>query len=516
MKNVFFNKELLEAEKIIIEKLNIPSLILMENAGKGAAGYITDFCKKKSVKNIILLTGKGNNAGDGFVIARHLLINEINLTLLQLYPESELKGDALTNYNILKNLNNKRINVINYENLNAVKSLLSPESLIIDAVFGIGYKGELEEKIKLLFDEINKLECKYIISVDAISGLDDFMDCQDCLNADVTLTMGVQKFNSLFLDGRKKSGKIDIIDIGIPAAEFTRFNTKKIFEVEKDDVSKNIPLRDINSHKYNNGRLFVLGGSPGLSGAVYMASLSALKTGSGAVILGVPQCLADIMEIKTTEVITTSYKQTDENTLSILDYQEIKKRIEWSDAVLIGPGSGKNEETFALVRKIISLNDKYFVVDADAVQAFKNHSDVLKQNDKKIILTPHYGEFSALTGIPLDEIKKNLYDVSTDFAKKYSVILVLKNSPTIITDGEIFLINPTGKENLATIGSGDVLSGIIASLLSQSGKPLESAFAGCYIHGKCGDNLYEKSGQSSTAASELIEEIEKVKLDLLN
>lgn len=515
MKSVFFNNEVLEAEKKIISNLNIPSLVLMENAGMNSAKFICDIFIQDNFDEVIILAGKGNNAGDGFVIARHLSNSNVKSTVALFYPETDLKGDALTNFNVIKNIGDK-INIIYFDDIAGyLKKNDRLKILFVDSVFGIGFKGELEDRIKKLFSEINVFKNKKVIAIDTVSGLKNYSGKDDFLNADYTLTMGIRKFNSVFDKGREVSGKTVVMNIGIEGVEFDRYNTRKIYEVEAGDFKNIIPKRGINSNKYTNGKLFVLAGSAGFTGASYLCSLSALKTGCGAVILGLPESLNPVLESKTTEVITYPLEETDEKSLSGFAFKKIEEKIKWSNATLIGPGIGRNPETLALVRRIVSECDAPMVLDADAIFAFKGYLELLDKKDRKIILTPHYGEFSNLIGLKTDDVKNNIYEISVDFAKKYNVILVLKNSPTIVTDGEGFYINSSGRENLATIGSGDVLSGIIAGVLAQNKDALKSALAGTYIHGRCGDILFEKTGPDSTIASELIPELQNVKKELL-
>jgi ADP-dependent NAD(P)H-hydrate dehydratase / NAD(P)H-hydrate epimerase len=516
MKSVFFNNEVLDAEKSIIANLNIPSVVLMENAGSNSADFIYDIFKKENYSNTVILAGKGNNAGDGFVIARHLANKNVKSTVLLFYPESDLKGDALTNFNIIKNLTEK-IKIVSSDDINIfIENISKDRILFVDSVFGIGFKGELEAGIKDVFKRINKLENKKVIAIDTVSGLKNHFEKDDYLKADYTLTMGIKKFNSVFDVGREVSGKVVTMNIGIKSSEFDKYNSKKIFEFDSRDIKKVIPGRGMNSNKYTNGKLFVISGSAGFTGASYLCSVSALKAGSGAVILGLPESLNPILESKTTEVITCPLQETEEQTLSGFSFNKIAEKIEWSNAVLIGPGIGRNSETLALVRRIVSECERPLVLDADGIFAFKGFTDLLNKQKGNLIITPHYGEFSNLTGISIEDIKKNIYEVSVEFAKKHNLILVLKNSPTIVTDGVSFYINTAGRENLATVGSGDVLSGIIAGILAQTKNTLKSALAGVFIHGRCGDILFEKTGPDSTIASELISELQNVKSELRN
>lgn len=513
MLNVFFNDEVLAAEGKICSSLGIPAIVLMENAGLNSARFIISNYKDKIENEVIIVTGKGNNAGDGFVIARHLVNNNVKVKVLTLFRETELKGDALLNYNVLKNLRNDYIKIIYCRNANELKKEIhSSNKLIIDSIFGIGFKGKPDKRMNDIFDLINNAKDAEIISIDIPSGLYRFDQNSDSIKADVTITMGVKKFHSMFYKGREQTGKYELINIGIPGSEFTKFNTGKLFQTEATDVKAMIPVRNKNSNKYSSGKVFILSGSEGLTGAAYLCSMAALRAGSGAVITGVPESLNPVMEIKMTEVMTLPLAETEQKTLSMNCYDAVKKKAAWADTVLLGPGLSKNEETMDLVRKTVKDNNLKFVIDADAIHAFKDNLDLLKK--RKIIMTPHFGEFADLIGKDTDDIRENFFDFAESFAKEYGVVLVLKNSPTVITDGEAFYINSPGKENLATAGTGDVLSGIIAGLYSQSGNILESALSGVYLHGKCGDRLYEKDGASSTLAGDLLNIIPEIKKEL--
>ncbi len=291
MKNVFFNDEVLSAEKEIYTSLKIPSLVLMENAGANSADHIIrNFSDRLS--KVIIVTGKGNNAGDGFVLARHLVIKNIPVKVLTLYAEKELRGDALANYTILKNLKSKTLEIIYCKDKKALSKEIDPQDkLIIDAIFGVGFNGKLSASMKMLIEFINSLKDKTIISLDIPSGLYNYNQDAPCIKADITLTMGVRKFHSLFYKGRENCGRLEVMNIGIPEMEFTNRNTAQIFRTVSDDIIDLLPVRKLNSNKYSNGKVFILSGSEGLTGAAYLCSLSALRSGCGAVITGVPKSL---------------------------------------------------------------------------------------------------------------------------------------------------------------------------------------------------------------------------------
>ncbi|MBS1494438.1 MAG: NAD(P)H-hydrate dehydratase [Bacteroidetes bacterium] len=504
MKSVFFNSEVLNVEKKIIDRLSIPSIILMENAGRNAADFIVS--KLNSNSKVVILAGKGNNTGDGFVIARHLANHKIKSSVILLYPQSDLKGDALINFDILKSYKNSvSLNFIN--SWTQMKSFFDNKNLvIIDAVFGIGFKGELEPRLQTIFKEVNEIKRKTVFAIDTPSGLYNYNQTTVCIKADHTISMGVKKFHSLFFNGREAASEIYTVDIGVSEKFFDDYNETKMYVVEEKDITKFIPTRKVNSYKYSSGKVFALAGSKGLTGAAYLCSQSALVAGSGAVILGVPDSLNTILARKLTEVMTAVLPETSDHTFSPTGYDKIKEKIKWADCLLIGPGVSKNPETLELVSKIINENDIPVVLDADGLTAFKNAKSKRRKN--KIILTPHIGEFANLLNISTEEVKKDFYNLSVKFAKEKNVILILKGSPSIITDGDSFYINSSGNSILSTAGSGDVLSGIIASIYSRTKIPMESALAGVYIHGKCADLLYTNRKNNFTfQASNIIDKI---------
>lgn len=521
MKSIFYSDKVLAVEKDIIESLGLPSIILMENAGRNASTLILDIIKKHSVTNIVVLSGKGNNAGDCFVISRYLAMNGFSVDVLMFYDDTDFKGDCLTNYSICRYFSQKdKIRFIKVESESDAKNYFDNSSgkmLIIDGIFGIGFKGELEDLLKNIFAYLNSLENKIVVAIDTPSGLLKYTGVSDVLYADYTITMGVKKINSLFEFGKVVSGNLSVVDIGIPVEEFQMRNDDKIYELELTDIAQRMPTRSIISNKYKNGKVLVIAGSRGFTGAAYLSSVSALRAGAGAVVLGIPQSLNTVLEEKTVEVITFPLPETLAQTFSMKTFDVIRERMDWADVLLIGPGIGREQETLVLTRQIIKqYKDKKIVIDADGLFALKGNLDCLQSRQAKAILTPHHGEFATLTGVAIEEIKGNLIEISREFARQYGVVLVLKGSPTIITDGENVLVNPFGRENLATVGSGDVLSGILAAMYANSREAIDAAICGVGVHSLCGDYLYDIHGQSSTVASDLISVIPLIRKRLTN
>ncbi|MGH2574704.1 MAG: NAD(P)H-hydrate dehydratase, partial [Ignavibacteria bacterium] len=393
---------------------------------------------------------------------------------------SKLKGDAFINYEILKKnseIESSDDSAIEFVDFSILKKNISRKAkiLIIDALIGTGIKGKLDETythaIVFLNELKNKLPKLKVISLDVPSGLMSSEQINPVINADMTITMGSVKSELLFGIGKENCGKLKTVPIGINKTLLQKYTKNHQYIPELNNIKELFPRRRKTSHKYSNGKLLVIGGSKGLSGAVAMSSLSAIKAGAGAVAVAVPKSLIPIFNRKFFEVMTVDLDETDEGTINSDALSKIKKRMEWADTVLLGPGISTNEKTKEFVFNLIQNCFKNMVIDADALNILSNDISVLKKKKfaNEIILTPHLGEFSSLSGIDIKEIELNRFDIVRKFVKEFTVNLVLKAETTIscLKNGAIY-INLSGNESLAAAGSGDVLSGIIASLLSQT------------------------------------------------
>ena len=273
-------------------------------------------------------------------------------------------------------------------------------------------------------------------------------------------------------------------------------------------MEKVFKKREKDTHKGDYGHLFIIGGSPGLTGAVCLSSMAALRSGAGLVTAGIPSGLNEIIEIKLTEVMSLPLPETSDHFFSEKAIEPaLKFAHEKADGVVIGPGISLKEETKRFVKEVVERVERPLLIDADALKIISEDLEILKKREYPTILTPHPGEMSYLTKIKKDEIQKNREKVSLDFAKEYNVILVLKGYRTVITDGEKIEINPTGNPGMATAGSGDVLSGIIGACLVQGIPPYTSAKTGVYIHGLAGDIAAREKGEISLIASDIIEKL---------
>jgi ADP-dependent NAD(P)H-hydrate dehydratase / NAD(P)H-hydrate epimerase len=325
------------------------------------------------------------------------------------------------------------------------------------------------------------------------------------VNADHTVTMGAIKTEMLFGEGKENCGEITIVPIGITEDLLNKYNTYGKYDITASDVKQIFPRRRKTSYKYSNGKALIIGGSKGLSGSVILSSLAALSSGAGAVLAAIPVSISAHFSRKMLEVIKTELDETSEGSIAGTSYERISKQIKKADAVLIGPGLSLNKETKSFLFELIEKCDKNLIIDADALTLIAEDPGILlKRNSKNgIILTPHIGEFSKLSGLKIEDITPDRFLAVREFSARYSVNVIMKSETSFacLKTGEIF-INPTGNELLASAGSGDVLSGILVSLLAQTKDVKKAMICGNYLHGLAADIYAEKNGNKQTATQQ--------------
>ena len=500
-------------DEFAIKTLHIPSLRLMEKAGEAVVNETitriravkypnTKRVSSAGVITAIVLCGKGNNGGDGFVIARLLAKKKYAVTVVLIERDKSLSSEALMQYKRICAGDITGIDIVSTEKYLHRKG--KKADVIIDAMLGISFQGELKGKYLKAVEWCNK-QTALKIAVDIPTGLNGETGevLSEAFCADATVTMSNPKPG--FYCGRAKeyTGEVIVADIGIPSRAIRK--TKRML-VEKSDVQKIFPRRASNSHKHSVGKIFVLAGSKSMMGAAWLCSQSAMRSGAGQVILGIPETEYPVIAKRSIEVMPLGLPSTPEGSISSDAKGEIGKRISWSTVVLIGCGMSRNVETQEVIREVIRTCSRTLVIDADGLNALIGHREILKKRiAKHVILTPHMGEFSRLTGLPADEIEKNRYSIASDFAAEYNVTLILKGAPSIIADnkGNIF-VNPTGNPGMSTAGSGDVLAGIVAAFIGQGNSAVDASVNGVYLHGRAGDIAAEKIGQHGMIASDII------------
>ncbi len=504
--------EMRELDRIAIEEKGIPGLLLMENAGRGVVSAMEKFFPNLNRYSVIVIAGKGNNGGDGFVVARHLYNRGVDVEIVLISDPSSIKGDAQENLKILRNMGIPIHSITAEEDLKILNEKLKRANLIIvDAIFGTGLSTPVEgipsEAIKL----INASGAK-VVSIDLPSGVDASTGriLGSAVKADLTVTFALPKVGHLLFPGADYTGRLEVVDISIPRDVIEKSVVKQVLLTEKC-IANIIKERSQDVHKGQFGHLFVLSGSVGKTGAAALCCTGALRVGTGLVTLGIPESLNGYMEVKLTEAMTEPLEETVERTFSIRAFERIKALLEKKTAIALGPGISTNYETVELVHRIVKEISLPMVIDADGINALSLNREALRGHKGEIILTPHPGEFSRLSGIPIQEIKERRIDLVREFSEKYRVYLVLKGARTLIgtPDGDV-IINPTGNPGMATGGMGDVLTGMIGGFLAQGYQPVEACQLGVFIHGMAADIIMAECGRVGYTASEVADRIVSV------
>ena len=485
-----------DIDKKSIEKYGIPGLVLMENAGRATADVI--IAEYPYTQAAAVFAGGGNNAGDGFVIARQLISEGVQVTTYVAADPRKYKGDALTNYRALKKSGGEIVELKG--NLRKYRTA----DIIVDALLGTGLEREVSGFYKKVIGFINSQPAP-VISVDMPSGLDadTGQSLGAAVEADITVTYALPKVGTCVYPGVDYAGDVFLANITTPEVLEENIPLELLSPYDVVDI---IPPRHEDTNKGTYGHLLILAGSPGKSGAATLASEGALRVGTGLVTVGVPSSLNPIMEQKTTEVMTEPLPETDLKTFGKLSVQRAlelasEKRI---SALALGPGMSTTEEAGEFLFEIIKRTDKPMVIDADALTLISHYPEILKKAKVPIILTPHPGEMSRLTGLSIREIQGDRVGTALEFTRRYGVYLILKGARSVIsTPGGQVSINTTGNPGMASGGTGDVLTGVVGGLLAQRLEPADACRLGAFVHGFAGDLVAEEIGEAGLTAGDL-------------
>lgn len=491
-------QEMAEIDKVTIERYGVPSLVLMERAALSVAKHIIPL----GVKNLIILVGPGNNGGDGVAVGRILKNNGFNIKVFQLFPDDKLSNDCKKQLEIAEKYG------ISLFKRYPTKKELSEAEVIVDALFGTGLKKKIEGDLAKLINLINSLN-KTVIAVDIPSGVssDSGEILGIAIKASLTVTFGLPKRGHLLFPGREFVGKLFIEDIGFPK-ELTESEGLKVSLINKEFVCSLIPPRPLYSHKGTYGHVLVIAGSVGKTGAALMCSKSALRAGSGLVTMAVPAALKVVFQSKVLEEMILPLPSNTQ-TLSKDAIRKIEEFVnEKADVVAFGPGVGVNDDTEEILKFLLKHCNIPIVIDADGITLLSNKKGLLNGTKANVVLTPHPGELSRLIKIPVKEIEKNRIEITQNVAKDLNTVLVLKGVPTIISEpGGNTFINTTGNPGMATGGTGDVLTGIIASFIGQGLNTFHASVAGVYIHGLSGNLAAKYRGKHGLIAGDLIDNL---------
>lgn len=506
--NVVTAGQMRELDRRATEEYGVPSLLLMENAGLQTVLEMERSFPRLKTGRVALACGKGNNGGDGFVVARHLFDRGTTVEVLLLARQSEIKGDARTNLEIIRKLGVPIHEVTTSQELDATGWVIERADVVVDAILGTGTTGPAKGLFSEAIELLNRSGSP-IVALDVPSGLnsDEGVIPGPSINAVLTVTFGLPKRGLILYPAASCAGRVVTVDIGLPR----QLLTDPLLDVsllEAGDVAGALPPRDPNAHKGTYGHVLVLAGSPGKTGAAAMCALSALRIGAGLVTLALPESLNDAMEAKLTEVMTEPLPETGARTVALAALERILELVKGKQVIAVGPGLSTHPETAELVRAVVNTAKAQIVVDADGINALGPNLERLRDVPLPPILTPHPGELARLLGIGRDEVVQNRIPIAQKVATSFGVHLVLKGARTLIADPEgRVAINMTGNAGMATGGTGDVLTGLIAGLLAQGVSAGLAAKAAIYLHGLAGDLAAEAVGQEAMLASDLMAQI---------
>jgi hydroxyethylthiazole kinase-like uncharacterized protein yjeF len=486
-------------DSFCINSLGIPGIVLMENAALKVLKNI-DF---NSSDSFCVVCSKGNNGGDGFAVARHLYVLGKDVEVFLIGIEEGMSSDCRINYEAALAVGIKMFEIKSDKDMDSLKSSLLSSQVVVDAIFGTG----LVRKIEGIYDKVITLineSKKHVIAIDIPSG----MDCDtgnvlgNCIKADSTVTFQLFKKGFFKYGADEYTGKVILEEIGIPPAAVEKFHEKEYF-LDVSMIRKIIKKRDKYSHKGNFGRVLIISGSKGYSGAAYISTQSAVRSGAGLVTLSCHEDIQDILCSKLTEAMTSVYSDRD----------SLNELIDKSDAIAIGPGMGNSAETRSVLKNVLSRAHCPVVIDADGINVLENNVDLLLERKCPVILTPHPGEMSRLAGYGTDYIIENRMEVAREFAEKHNLTVLLKGYNTIITNGDKLYVNSTGNSSMASGGMGDCLTGIIVSFIAQGYETTTAAYLAAFIHGYAGEKLSEN--MSCVNAEHLIEYLPYIIFDIV-
>jgi hydroxyethylthiazole kinase-like uncharacterized protein yjeF len=504
MRPVFTATEMRAVDARAITELGIPGPRLMESAGDGAARVIAREFAPIRGKRVVVVCGKGNNGGDGFVVARRLRAQGARITLALIGPRREVKGDAAV---ALARWRGRIQEVLAEPALRALQRDLAAADVIVDALLGTGLSGPARGLVADAIGAMNGAGPP-VVSLDVPSGLgsDDGALIGPTVEATLTTTFAGYKRSLLLHPGARQAGRTVVVDIGMSRDEIARGMTT--FLLEEEDVRRHFPPRRPDSHKGSFGHLLVVAGSIGKTGAAGLAGSAALRGGVGLCTIATAVSQQPIVAGFAMEPMTEPLPETPGRTIALTARPRILDLVARTDAMALGPGLSLDPETQELIRGLVLDVERPMVVDADGLSALAGHLDLLDRAAGPRALTPHPGEMARMLGTTVAEVQSDRLEVVRTFCARHGVALALKGAGTVIgaPDGRVF-INPTGNPGMASGGSGDVLTGMVGAFLARGFDTVTALQAGCFLHGLAGDLARAERGGEALMAGDIVEAI---------
>ena len=500
---VLNSTQMREADRRTIEEIGISSLVLMENAGRQVVAAMEAMYTDLSDRQVAVLCGRGNNGGDGLVVARTLLQRGVDVSVFLIGTVSDVRGDARTNLEILSRLGLTAVEIADSQAWELHFSEVTDCTLIVDAIFGTGLNAPLSGLMESVVADVNASGIP-VVAIDLPSGLsaDSAEPIGDSIDAAMTITLAAPKLPLVLPPAETRAGDIIIADIGIPADILDTVEGPRVELLTRAGMRELITPRTPDSHKGDYGRVLVVAGSRGKTGAAHLAAMGALRSGPGLVTIAAPASCQAVLAAMGPEYMTEALDEAGGG----IDPDTVDRVLEMArDVIALGPGLGQGAATRTFIKGLVDRATMPLVIDADGLNAFSDDPDKLAGREgRDVIITPHPGEMARLVGMSPDEVQASRLEIARNFASAHHLYVVLKGHRTLIaTPDEKVFINPTGNAGMATGGTGDVLTGMIAAWLAQ----LLDAEAACklavYLHGMAGDLAEADEGEVAMTSADV-------------
>lgn len=498
-------EQMRELDRKAIQERGIPGPELMERAGRAVAEAALRLSARGRERPIVVVCGRGNNGGDGFVAARLLAEQGRRVQVFLAATPEEVGGDARQ---ALNRMQAEGLRACPVESGEQIAAACCGAALVVDALLGIGIAGRVRGVAAELIEAMNACG-RPVLAVDVPSGLDadTGKPLGTAVRAAETITMGLPKLGLYLHPGVNHAGRVSVADLGYPT-DLVAASPSVGDLISRDYVRMLLPTRPRGAHKGDFGRVLVIAGSVGMTGAACLCAQGALRVGAGLVTVGCPASVNDILEVKLTEAMTVPLPETFDRCLDTRALAPILELAESATVLAIGPGLSRTPETVVLVRRLVSRLDRPMVIDADGLNALADAAFVLEDAHAPAVLTPHPGEMGRLLGVPTEKVQGARAHFAGVAANRFRSVIILKGAGAVVAAaGRPLMVNPTGNPGMATGGTGDVLTGMVAGLIAQGLHPFEGAVAATYLHGLAGDLAAERLGEASLLAGDLLEAV---------
>jgi ADP-dependent NAD(P)H-hydrate dehydratase / NAD(P)H-hydrate epimerase len=506
-----------EADRRTIEDIGVPSAVLMENAGRQVVSAMEAAFERLADARVAVLAGRGNNGGDGFVVARVLWQAGVDVQVYVVGSAADIRGDARLNLDILGRLGLDVVEILTSQDWELHGAEVLRRDIVVDALFGTGLKTPLAGLAETIAEDLNASAVP-VVAVDLPSGLsaDDPAPVGPVVEASLTVTFAAPKLPLMLPPGEDAAGSVVVADIGIPPVVIEELAGPRIEAILAADVRPLVQARARDAHKGHFGHVLVVAGSRGRTGAAHLGAVAALRSGAGLATVATPASCLPIIASMGAEYMTLALDELPDGTVARDAVAAVLAGGQ--DVIAAGPGLGTAPDQAAFVTALLERASARLVLDADALTVLAGNPSALRGTpDRPVVITPHPGEMARLVGLTVPEVQRNRLGVARDFATAHHVYVILKGYRTLVATPEgVVYINPTGNPGMATGGSGDVLTGMIAGWLAQGLGVTAACLLGVYLHGAAGDRAAADLGEVAMTAGDIVAQLGAATMDLVS